>query len=552
MVDKKISQLPFDNTPAAADYLPLVQASTVSTRAMTFENFMKIINVLSSLTAPATDDKVAIYDVSAAAAKYVELNYMIKEKLLANRTYYVRVDGNDSNDGLADSAGGAFLTIQHAVDVVASLNINGYAVTIQVKDGTYTGAVDLKNVDGFANVGDLVIQGNNGTPSNVIVSVTSDNCFSASGISVVWDIKDLKMQTTTSGNCIFVSSSRLRYGNVVFGDVPTASATHVYADGGSYVEAISSYTIDGDARRHWVALSSSIRANAITITLTGTPAFAVVFALCTRSAFIWCEGTTFTGSATGGKFAVEYGSVIYTGSTDASLFPGDSSGTITSLGQYVGVTQTLDGWIPANETWTYASASSVTTPGDVSYKYKKGDKIKMTQSAAVKYFYVTASSYSAPNTTINLVGGADYSVANVAISANYFSHAATPVGFPDWFNWTATFSGWSSNPAGGIYRFRLDGMICHVAIFQPNNGTSNSTGTFIGGLPFTSANITDALWIGVAVGIDNGSTLTAPCRIGIGPNSGTMGIYTSFGGGAWTNSGNKRVQYATLWYEIAA
>ena len=61
-----------------------------------------------------------------------------REVLTANRTYYVRTDGSDSNDGLANTAGGAFLTIQKAINIVSALDIGTYTVTMQVGAGTYT------------------------------------------------------------------------------------------------------------------------------------------------------------------------------------------------------------------------------------------------------------------------------------------------------------------------------------------------------------------------------------------------------------------------------
>lgn len=38
----------------------------------------------------------------------------------------------------------------------------------------------------------------------------------------------------------------------------------------------------------------------------------------------------------------------------------------------------LDGWISAGETWTYASATTITVPSGAASKYQKEDWIKIT------------------------------------------------------------------------------------------------------------------------------------------------------------------------------
>jgi hypothetical protein len=125
--------------------------------------------------------------------------------------------------------------------------------------------------------------------------------------------------------------------------------------------------------------------------------------------------------------------------------------------------ETLDryntvGWVPISDTWTYASADSptftFTITGDKTYYFRAGARIKLTQTT-VKYFIVTAASYSAPDTTVTVYGGTDYTLANAAISETYYSVAKAPKGFPlDASKWTvavASSTGSQASPTSGTY-----------------------------------------------------------------------------------------------------
>lgn len=76
----------------------------------------------------------------------------VRELLTSARTYYVRTDGSDSNNGLTDSAGGAFLTIGKAFTVISTIDKNGYAVTVQCGTGTFAEAVAPTTGIGEGNV----------------------------------------------------------------------------------------------------------------------------------------------------------------------------------------------------------------------------------------------------------------------------------------------------------------------------------------------------------------------------------------------------------------
>ena len=93
-----------------------------------------------------------------------------------------------------------------------------------------------------------------------------------------------------------------------------------------------------------------------------------------------------------------------------------------------------DGWIDANETWTYASADAptytFTVNANVTDKYSPSMRLKLTD-VTVKYFIITAvSSYTGGNTTITVYGGTDYTLSGGAITLPYYSSMKAPFGFP--------------------------------------------------------------------------------------------------------------------------
>lgn len=248
-----------------------------------------------------------------------------RERLTAARTYYVRTDGSDSNTGLANTAGAAFLTIQKACDVAAGIDAAGYQVTIQLADGTYSAGAVPKPMQGTLP---LIITGNLSTPSNVYVNLTGSICFQVDKPSTYVQITNMKLASTTVCLRAF-PAGLLEYGNIVFG---AASVRHIDSIAQGYVSAIGNYSIVGAAPMHIFAQSGGhIRIVSRTVTLTGTPAFSTAFASSSAGATMDISANTFSGSATGSRYACSLNGVI---STAGATLPGDAAGTTATGGQY--------------------------------------------------------------------------------------------------------------------------------------------------------------------------------------------------------------------------
>ncbi len=99
------------------------------------------------------------------------------------------------------------------------------------------------------------------------------------------------------------------------------------------------------------------------------------------------------------------------------------------------IIRSWDGWIDADETWTYASADAptytFTVSGNKTTKYSVGMKIKLLQNGVTKYFIITAIIYTSPLTTITVYGGTDYILtATDTITNPFYSTQRSPLGFP--------------------------------------------------------------------------------------------------------------------------
>lgn len=204
---------------------------------------------------------------------------------------------------------------------------------------------------------------------------------------------------------------------------------------------------------------------------------------------------------------------------------------------------TLTDWLPVYETWTYASATTITIPSGGTARFQIGDKIKLTNST-VKYFVVSAVA----STTLTVTGGTDYTVANAAISSIYVSRAAHPLGFPGAFAYSPTVTGFSSAPAG-VFRWMTSARHCTVLAHQTAHATSNAT-SFTISLPFTAATVANMTWCTPQGAVyDNGSWIFTG-TIAVASAGTVANVYTDGVGSAFTASGNKRLFWGKFDYEF--
>lgn len=299
------------------------------------------IAATASKATPVDADSLYLVDSAAGGdAKRLTIANMrswliggFREKLTANRIYYVRTDGSDANDGLTNTAGGAFLTIQKAINVVGSIDIASFTVTIKLgNSGTWTENIVL--IGPWTGVGTVILEGDTATPANTIITnAGSHTLWVKSGGRLT--VQYLEARSTGGGVALAAESA----GYITLGPgmrFGAAGAYHMTATYGGVILGRYAYTISGGAVAHVVVTESGvIDISAVTVTLTGTPNFPAAYAIASRIGIIDYYSNTFSGTATGVRYSADQNSIIFVKGAGATYLPGNAAGATATGGLYV-------------------------------------------------------------------------------------------------------------------------------------------------------------------------------------------------------------------------
>lgn len=289
-------------------------------------------NTLTRTTVTSSSNSGAVVSLSAGTKQvFISMPAVqvawARERLTADRTYYVATTGSDGNDGL--TTGTPFLTLQKAVDVVSTLDINLQKVIIQLANGTYPNGTIFKSPLGS---GSVTIKGDTANPSNVVFS-GAGVCITASETSSVQRIvTGVKLTSIDSIGLVASKLASLSFDLVDFG---TCAEYHMTANGGAVLTAKSNYKISGGANVHcFIEFASICILHTITVTITGTPLLTYGFVISRQGSMVSAYAMTFVGSANGPRYEAALNGVVFVNGASTSYLPGNTAGMVYSGGQY--------------------------------------------------------------------------------------------------------------------------------------------------------------------------------------------------------------------------
>ena len=248
--------------------------------------------------------------------------------------YVNAATGADGNDGL--SATTAFATIQKAWDELCKLDLSIHAATISVAAGAYPAGV-VSNAAPVGGAG-VTIQGDGAVPANVSLGGAGHGFFFGGQLSCPVTIRGFRIAANGASKGGVVVAGR---GTVTCAAIEAAGGSSGYCgfyatqSEGARIIVTTGQTITGSMSAYLSSTGGVIQMHAIPVTLVNAPTFSWGFAQCSSMGLILATGASFSGAASGLRYAVAMNSVISTGGGGASFFPGSVAGTTTTGGLYI-------------------------------------------------------------------------------------------------------------------------------------------------------------------------------------------------------------------------
>lgn len=261
------------------------------------------------------------------------INKAGRDVLSASRAYYVRSDGNNGNDGLSNTAGGAFLTVQRAIDIVyGNLDLNGFDVSINIADGTYS---SFRITSPQVGAGRVTTRGNLVTPTNVTISGANTDAIYGEGAGARMSLAGLRLTATGSGSGIFTRNACV-FDIVGAMEYAACGGAHQFAMTSGVISNISggNCVVSGGASSHtYTGKFGAIFIGGITMNSQGI-AYGSAFANVTEKSFQQIWANTYTGTATGLRFAISGLSMLQTYGTSTTALPGNAAGIVSAGSEY--------------------------------------------------------------------------------------------------------------------------------------------------------------------------------------------------------------------------
>ena len=285
-------------------------------------------NVYKSVTTPFTNA------LSGGCAFGAEV-FIESVAPTVDKTFYVRTDGSDTNSGLSNTAGGAFLTIGQAITAASLIDNPGYNVVIQLGNtGTWAGSLTAKGIVGG---GTVTIKG-----STTLGSAPSYIISSTSGTGVVFTNTQRKTTYILSGVTINASGTETTgiqgsHGSLTQVTNSNFSGSFSTASAYAYNKGIIQFTGDNQitgnkVRQYYANHGGTILNDSGTYTMTSSPAFSTCYAQALNNGTISITNTTYSGAATGNWLNVASNANIQ---TNGATPPGTMSGvTLQTGGMY--------------------------------------------------------------------------------------------------------------------------------------------------------------------------------------------------------------------------